>query len=128
MQQRKARVNNTGRLTPSRPLTDAEARRRQVRNALSELGSVVYMVEVDGLIKIGFSTNLPTRLRRYRLTIRDVLLVLPGGRAEEAALLARFADDLERGREYFRPSVALVDFINAERVRLGIGPWTSAAA
>lgn len=91
-----------------------------VRDALRGLPSVVYAVLVNGYVKIGYSTNLANRLAVYGVSPTDLLVVLPGGRAEERALHERFADDLMRGREWFRQSSQILAWVNTERARMGV--------
>lgn len=85
-----------------------------------ELGPCVYAVRTpDRLIKIGYTTDLDRRIRGFGSVWDDVLLALPGTPNDEAALHARFAPYLARGREYYFPTIEIRQWINAERDRLG---------
>lgn len=64
------------------------------------------------LIKIGVSAQVDTRMRDLKA---QALLVMKGEARREAELHARFADDRITG-EWFRPSDALMAFIEENRV------------
>lgn len=81
-------------------------------------GSVIYFVRSEcpnKFIKIGLAANLKSRLLAlsvaspYPLTL---LRAIPGGEEEEAALHGQFAGDRAH-REWFRPSAALLEMIEA---------------
>lgn len=79
---------------------------------------LIYFVQVDGggPIKIGYTTNLRTRLSDLQCAnhCRLVLLgILPGSLGDEAALHRRFAAALIH-REWFQPVPELMSFITAE--------------
>lgn len=86
-----------------------------------EIGACVYFIrERDGLVKIGWTTDLASRKRAFGSGWEHILAVVPGTTADEAALHERFAADLRRGREYFRPSAALLAHINDIRRDCGV--------
>lgn len=88
-----------------------------------ELPPVVYFLRTDDdLIKIGHTTNLARRKGAFGPGWERVLAVVPGSRDDEAALHARFAEHLARGREYFRPAPDLLAHINELRFALGVQP------
>lgn len=83
--------------------------------------SVVYFVERDGLIKIGTTTNLRTRLRNLGqggckmpegMTVGPVTLLAstPGDRLDESRYHERFRKQ-RVGGEWFRPNKALLHLI-----------------
>lgn len=77
---------------------------------------VVYFIRVGDRVKIGTTIGLRGRLESIRTMTADepeVLLVVPGGHAEERQLHALFIAERVRG-EWFRPSERLMQFI-AER-------------
>lgn len=86
----------------------------------------VYFIQgrVTGLIKIGFSRDVASRLEALRSAspdALDVLGVVDGGQALERALHARFREFTEHG-EWFRPSpdlllLARTGSANARHVR-----------
>jgi len=82
--------------------------------------SVVYYVRVrDGVVKIGYTSDLTGRRTSLRVPWRDVLAVEPGGPEREAARHAEFAS-LRRGRrEDFEASVELLAHIDLIRARWG---------
>lgn len=101
--------------------TELAERVRQVR-AKPELGpSLVYFIEREGLIKIGFSTNLSKRLKAISkgssmpdgMTIGPVVLLAtePGDRRREERLHRRFDRSRVGNSEWFRPSKALRRYI-----------------
>lgn len=69
----------------------------------------VYFARVGELIKIGWTHNLPHRLSQ--LSADALLHSQPGTRRDERALHGKFADDLAKGKEWFRQSESLVDYI-----------------
>lgn len=70
--------------------------------------SVVYFIQRGDRIKIGYSTNLTTRLRALKGD--RVLLALPGSRAHESALHELFKAHRIEG-EWFRPATEIMEFI-----------------
>lgn len=74
---------------------------------------VVYFIRSGDLIKIGTTTCLTARisaLATHGPEQPQILLVVPGGYAEERQVHALFRDDRVRG-EWFRPSQQLMAFI-----------------
>lgn len=61
----------------------------------------VYYIELDGLIKIGFSTNVANRMRAYAPTAK-LLAAEPGTKKVERARHQHFGAYLARGREWFQ--------------------------
>jgi hypothetical protein len=106
------------RTTPQTQRTPDDA----AAQALDELRSVVYFVAAHGLVKIGYTSNLRNRLATYGVERAALMAVIPGGRTEERAHHQRFAPDLARGREWFRPSAELMTYINDLRANAGVGP------
>lgn len=79
--------------------------------------TLVYFVQgvEGGTIKIGTSVNVPSRVKQLESHYKQPLTVLatmPGGRAEERALHARFAHLRFGKSEQFRPEPDLLAFIN----------------
>ncbi len=85
------------------------ARRRDVTD-------VVYYVRVGKHIKIGYTSNLPSRMRAYPPDSQLLGYEL-GGLSLEAQRHQEFADDLRMGREWFAPSARLLAHIAAVNVR-----------
>lgn len=75
---------------------------------------IVYFISSDAdLIKIGFTTNLSSRLRSLRTAHPKelrILLVLRGSRDDEQGLHRRFAEH-RVGREWFKSCRAIEEFI-----------------
>ena len=72
----------------------------------------------DYLIKIGHTTNLPSRLRSLRTATPKelrVLLVIPGTRDDEQELHRKF-DAHRAGREWFFRCDAILEFISVHRM------------
>lgn len=97
------------------PKTAAAQRVVQTRATLAECGTV-YFMQYGELIKIGFTTDLPSRLYKIRgLGVRGkVLATMPGTRRDEKALQMRFGEHWEHG-EYFRPVPPITEFVEALR-------------
>lgn len=98
----------------------------EARSALRALGPVIYAVEtVDDLIKIGHSRDLANRLQAYGITVYDMrrlLMVRSGTVLEELKLHEHFAPYVARGREYYHRAPEVIEYINAVRRQMGVGP------
>lgn len=73
--------------------------------------SLVYFARNGDRVKIGFSTQITTRLRALSLRRESVMLLLPGGRDLEGALHAKFAALGTGESEWFRQAPEILDFI-----------------
>lgn len=84
------------------------------------LGKIYFVQAASGPIKIGFSTNPPSRVETLRTAHHEELTLLgtiAGDPGREAFWHRAFAGDHIRG-EWFRPSAALLDAI-AQRCPVG---------
>ncbi len=72
---------------------------------LSERPGHVYFVRFQGLIKIGFTTNMPSRMQA--IPHEELLAAVPGQLADEKRCHAAFAHLREQG-EWFRPEPDLL--------------------
>lgn len=106
------------------PRSSLAAGSRKSLTAISrDLGSCVYFIRCDdGLIKIGWTSNIAQRKRSFGSGWQHILAVVPGDESDERALLDRFASHVRRGREYFDPAPELVEHINGIRGRMGVPP------
>lgn len=98
---------------------------RLSRTALSrDLGSCVYFIRSGDLIKIGHTSNIAKRKGSGQLSAgwSDILVLWRGTRADEQALHQRFAAHRHHGNEWYHAAQPLIDFINEQRVRMGIPP------
>lgn len=75
---------------------------------------VVYFADTGSRIKIGFSTNLRSRLRSLSLQQKDVALLLDGGLTLERALHDTFAMERIDSTEWFAKSDRLAAFIESK--------------
>lgn len=83
------------------------------RRASDERGCCVYFLAGGGLIKIGISTNLTSRIRAIRNsspTELELLGTLPGGSATEGLLHMRFGEHRQHG-EWFADVPAIRDYL-----------------
>ena len=71
---------------------------------------VVYYLLVDELVKIGFTTNLSSRLRSYPPSAQ-VMATEPGERSLERQRHREFNEYLTHGREWFAAGRRLMDHI-----------------
>lgn len=78
---------------------------------------LVYFIRNGNRVKIGYTTNLSTRVAALTLTLRFVDLTLPGNRDLETAMHRRFAAERLEGTEWFVYSRRLRDFIESERAK-----------
>jgi len=81
-------------------------------------GPVVYFADGGSRIKIGFSTNLRSRIRSLSMQEKDVLLLLQGGLTLERALHATYDKERIDSTEWFAKSERLVAFIESKRAQL----------
>lgn len=94
---------------------------RWERDAARVKDSVVYFVERDAWIKIGFTAQLAQRLASLPQNCRrpdgmtigpvTVLATMPGNRGTEHRLHAKFEAQRVRGTEWFHPSDELRQYI-----------------
>jgi hypothetical protein len=73
--------------------------------------TVVYFIRNGGRVKIGWTTNLRSRLASLSLPASAVALLVPGGPAEETMLHGRFAAARVGRTEWFEAADAIEDYI-----------------
>ena len=93
-----------------------KARMRAMSSTWTNNPTLVYFArrERDGLIKIGFSSVVNSRISALSGERKGPVVLVAvayGGRAEEAAMHRKFADDAV-GEEWFRPSRNLLGHID----------------
>ncbi|MEP7738542.1 hypothetical protein ABKW28_12870 [Nocardioides sp. 31GB23] len=82
----------------------------------------VYAVQLpDGTIKIGCSEHLDKR-RRCIDPDAEVLGFMPGDFDDEAAIHAQLVEYRDHGREYYRPTSAVLAVVNRMRQRFNLPP------
>lgn len=97
----------------------AEKRRTQTRNRQRGVDpSWVYYARINDQIKIGYAADVKKRMRAYPPGT-TVLAVEPGDEALEKARHREFAHSLSDGREWFRESTPLMEWI--EKLRKAYG-------
>jgi hypothetical protein len=76
-------------------------------------GSVVYFVCINDCVKIGFSTNLRSRMKTFRTSSADIqiLLTIPGGRDLERRL-HNLLQEQRIERELYRLEGRVGDFLD----------------
>lgn len=102
--------------TAPAPRTDlvATASAAKVEDLLSGVhDSVVYFVANGGRVKIGYTTNLRSRLSSLALRSDSVLLALHGGPELERALHTHFADYRNGNTEWFDFAPEVFHYISA---------------
>lgn len=88
-----------------------------------EHDSVVYFIANGGRVKIGYTTNLKSRVSALSLRMDSVLLALPGGPDLERALHARFAEHRNGDTEWFELSSEIFHYASARNAAiLGVTP------
>lgn len=93
---------------------------------------IVYFIRrPNGIVKIGHTRDLISRLRKLNATAEDVLCIMRGGRAEESVIHFTFRSsrvalpEYEHGAtEHFRMTTALKDLINSLRAEMRLAPLT----
>jgi hypothetical protein len=94
---------------------------RERNEALRALGSVVYAARLpDDIIKIGYTTDLATRL--LALGADDILAFKPGSYADEQQLHRALVEHRHHGREHYHPTPEVLAVINDMRDLLGLDP------
>ena len=95
-----------------------EATKAKNRERTKLEGGDVYYIRIDGLIKIGYSQNVFTRMMAYPPT-SELLAVEKGTKAVESLRHGQFRLSLEHGREWFRESPDLTQWIAQIREQYG---------
>lgn len=88
----------------------SDGRQARVERAPYAAASVVYYVRMGDLVKIGYTADLRARMSASYVA-GDLLAAEPGDVRLEARRHREFAGDLARGKEWFRPSPALMAHI-----------------
>lgn len=107
--------------TGIRPSVRSDATSAAERHrVLAALGSVVYAVRVDDLVKIGFTTNYARR--RYALGVEydDLLAIVPATQDDETEIHRRLVDHRHHGREYYFPTPAVLREVDRLRALIGL--------
>lgn len=91
------------------------ARRAEIAHYLAgPHGAMVYFIENGALVKIGYTTNLRSRVSRLALREKNIMLLLRGGPTLERALHTQFAAHRVDGTEWFELSQEIREFIEAK--------------
>lgn len=83
---------------------------------------IVYFLRVGDRVKIGYTTNLRTRITALALRPDNVVLLLVGGRDLEQDLHMRFGNARLGETEWFRLTSEVANYIDEMRVRVGRDP------
>lgn len=78
----------------------------------------VYYIRIDGLIKIGYTSNVWKRMQAYPPNA-ELLALEPGTKKTETDRHAHFRDKLARGREWFGDCSEIRDWITTLREEYG---------
>jgi hypothetical protein len=88
---------------------------------LAELGPVVYaIVTFDGLVKIGYSSNMAQRYGSYARIGQLVAWEANGTLEREAEIHASLEPYVAKGREWYHPTPEVLAVVYAMREALGI--------
>lgn len=120
MPKRTQRINPTGHLLGTARAPVAEPGLRELCRSLPT--QLVYFMRIKGLIKIGYTTDLYQRRQRLGAEWSDVLAIMAGDVALEAALLDRFENFAVVGREWFMPHTELYDLVDEIRAGYRLPP------
>lgn len=95
-----------------RQIADLTPQRRHpyVENGRPKVG-LIYFIRVQQRIKIGYTTDLPTRMSA--LVPDEILHTEPGTMQDEQVMHKKFAHLRAKAREYYHPEPELLDFIAA---------------
>jgi hypothetical protein len=108
-----------------REYTRAEARKKRAgeRRKPAAMGQI-YFVQVDGLIKVGWTSKLLDRIRAYGPKA-TLLANYPGTRSDEADLHRQLAPARFKGREWYTDGDVVRLFINEALAKHGPPRFTS---
>lgn len=95
--------------------------RMRARRAAADREHVVYYVQVGEHIKIGYTSQLATRMKAYPLS-RRLLAVEAGDGSIERQRHNQFKQYLDIGNEWFKPGPELLVHINTLRLGSGSTP------
>lgn len=98
----------------------------QGRDSLArDIGSVVYAIQCpDGAIKIGFTSDLASRMRAYGKGYAP-LGFMPGTKRQESLIHLTLRAHRVRGHEYYNHDPAVLAVVNNMRAHLGKRPLKS---
>lgn len=82
----------------------------------------VYFLSKAGRVKIGFTTNLASRMNALQATASEVHLLLVGGKPLETALHEYFAPFRVGRTEWFDRTAAIEKFINEKALTPALAP------
>lgn len=85
-------------------------------------GSVVYFIANGGRVKIGYTTNLKSRLAALALRSDSVLLALQGGPELERALHSRFVKYRNGNTEWFEMAPEVFRYASSRNAATGATP------
>lgn len=84
------------------------------------IGPCLYAIRTEPqVIKIGYSEDVYWRLRRYGVSLSNVLAIVPGTLADERDLHRRLKPYRASGHEFYRVCQPVIDEVNAMREHLG---------
>lgn len=95
-----------------------QKRVEEVKERRADPNGNIYYLRVDGLIKIGFSKDVWSRMKSYPPT-SQLLAIEPGTAQTEWVRHQQFHVELEHGREWFKESPELTLWIDAVRAQHG---------
>lgn len=102
------------------------ATREYAGNLMREMGPVVYYIRVGALVKIGYTKDLPGRIRHYKRDECQLLAWRTGGTlGMERAIHHRLWRSLAKGNEWFIPSVEVMAEVRDARIACGIAKYAN---
>lgn len=102
----------TGRPEPADATTDARPQTKPPR------AGTVYYLELNGLIKIGWTSDLQRRMKDY--TPGSLLAAQPGTRADEKRIHRMFAAHRTHGAEWYAPVPSIRHHIDLVKQKHGV--------
>ena len=89
----------------------------------NKCGPVIYAVLLDdGLIKIGFTTNINQRMNNIGCGLGGLLALIPGTLRQEKRIHNRLIEHRAHDHEYYYPNAQIIAFVNAMRAKLNLKP------
>lgn len=102
-----------------------ETRSSSITRICADLPPVIYFISTDdGLIKIGYTTDLFARKQWFGKGWERLLAITAGSLEDEAALHQKFIEHRAKRREYYHPHPDILSHINELRTAMHVDPIT----
>lgn len=84
---------------------------------------MIYAIRLkDGVIKIGYTTSLRSRIAKLGCGFHDILAVMPGTLEQEQDIHSGLIAYRHHGREYYHPHEQVIAVVNQMRTTFDLKP------